>query len=106
MPALLHHILREGDQRLVTPGKCMEHTRQNVLSLLKGWADEQEKTGVVPVDWEPRTLDESPFYPGWEAVWRTAQGFLIFSLFFPLSLSIFSKNVKDGEVCFKGVLWI
>lgn len=75
VPALLHQILSEGDRRLVTPGKCMEHTRQEVLSLLKGWADEQVKAGVVPDDWEPRTLDESPFYPGWEARWRTAQGF-------------------------------
>ncbi|KAL1888547.1 hypothetical protein Sste5346_009503 [Sporothrix stenoceras] len=75
VPALLHQILNEGDQRLVTPGKCMEHTRQDVLPPLRSWADEQAKAGVVPDDWEPRTLDESPFYPGWEAVWRTAQGF-------------------------------
>ncbi|KJR84142.1 uncharacterized protein SPSK_09114 [Sporothrix schenckii 1099-18] len=75
VPALLHQILDQGDPRLVTPGKCMEHTHKEVVSLLKSWADEQVASGVVPADWEPRTLDESPFYPGWEAVWHGAQGF-------------------------------
>ncbi|CAK7205289.1 hypothetical protein SEUCBS139899_008058 [Sporothrix eucalyptigena] len=58
VPALLHCVLSEGDPRLITPGKCMKNTRAVVLPTLKEWEDEQTKAGVVPTDWEPRTLDE------------------------------------------------
>ncbi|CAK7220156.1 hypothetical protein SCUCBS95973_004063 [Sporothrix curviconia] len=75
VPGLLHHVLEEGDPRLITPGKCMPHSREAVMPVLKAWADEQVASGVVPPDWEPRTLDESPFFPRWEAQWRASQGF-------------------------------
>jgi hypothetical protein len=29
----------------------------------------------VKREWEPRTLDESPWFPGWEEKWRRRQGF-------------------------------
>lgn len=66
VPALLHTVLCDGDPRLVASGKCMENARKIVLPVLKTWANEQVQAGVVPAGWEPRTLDESPFFPGWQ----------------------------------------
>jgi hypothetical protein len=31
--------------------------------------------GLVPEGWEPHTLNESPWFPGWEEQWRKKQGF-------------------------------
>ncbi|CAK7229524.1 hypothetical protein SBRCBS47491_007276 [Sporothrix bragantina] len=75
VPGLLHHVLSEGDPRLITPGKCMTNSREVVLPALKTWTEEQVASGLVPADWEPRTLDDSPFFPGWEAKWHAEQGF-------------------------------
>jgi hypothetical protein len=30
----------------------------------------QVARGIVPPDWDETTLDESPFFPGWEDKWR------------------------------------
>ncbi len=75
VPALLHRVLRDGDPRLVVPGKCTPAVRAAALPALAAWAAEQVAQGTVPADWEPSTLDESPFFPGWEARWHVEQGF-------------------------------
>jgi hypothetical protein len=73
VPALLLKVLREGKENLVTY-KCMEHVRKVAIDALDTWAKEQTEAGVVPEDWEVSTLDESPFFPGWEDIWRARQG--------------------------------
>ncbi|KAI6327104.1 hypothetical protein MCOR34_000534 [Pyricularia oryzae] len=75
VPALLATVLREGKPALVVPHKAVGHVRELVLPVLDGWAEEQVEEGVVPRGWEAGTLDEHPFYPGWEERWRAEQGF-------------------------------
>lgn len=74
IPALLLKVLREGKENLITY-KCVEHVRQVAMEALEAWSREQVEAGVVPERWDPATLDESPFYPGWEERWRARQGF-------------------------------
>lgn len=51
------------------------HVEHVVLPALDRWAKEQEKEGTVEEGWEMGTLDESPFFRGWEDRWRGKQGF-------------------------------
>ncbi len=74
VPALLRTVLGEGKRNLIDY-KSVEHTRNVAMEALGKWAEEQVSSGVVPPDWEARTLDESPFYPGWEEKWHAKQGF-------------------------------
>ncbi|KAJ9150368.1 hrq family protein [Pleurostoma richardsiae] len=74
VPALLHRVLEQGKENLITY-KCVDHVKNTAMGALAGWAKEQVDNGVVPADWEVGTLDESPFFPGWEEKWRAKQGF-------------------------------
>ena len=74
VPALLAKVLREGKENLIEY-KCEEHVRQVAMGALEEWAEEQRGKGWVPRDWEVGTLEESPFFPGWEGKWRREQGF-------------------------------
>ena len=51
------------------------HVEHVVLPALQEWAAEQVEKGMVKGDWEVATLDESPFFKGWEEKWRWQQGF-------------------------------
>ncbi|KAK3301721.1 uncharacterized protein B0T15DRAFT_544447 [Chaetomium strumarium] len=73
VPALLGTVLREGKKELVEY-KCEEHVRRVANEALNAWAAEQVEQGVVPSDWDVGTLDESPFFPGWQEKWRRQQG--------------------------------
>lgn len=73
IPALLLRVLEGGKENLITY-KCDGNVRRVAMEALKVWAEEQVRDGVVPADWEVATLDESPFYPGWEERWKTRQG--------------------------------
>jgi len=74
VPKLLLKVLREGKRELMLY-KGTWHTEHVVLPKLEEWSREQEEKGLVEEGWEPRTLDQSPFYPGWEDLWRGRQGF-------------------------------
>lgn len=73
VPALLLKVLEEGNGELVGY-KVEEHVKKVAVKALGEWAKEQVENGVVPADWEVGTLDESPFFPGWEQKWRRQQG--------------------------------
>jgi len=73
VPALLLKVLEAGKENLITY-KCEANVRRVAMEALKDWAEEQVRDGVVPADWEVTTLDESPFYPGWEERWKRRQG--------------------------------
>ncbi|CAP65706.1 uncharacterized protein PODANS_7_880 [Podospora anserina S mat+] len=75
VPALLHKVLSEGKENLIDY-KSDRNVKNVALEALKGWADEQVKEGVVPGDWDVSTLEQSPFYPGWEEKWKRKQGIL------------------------------
>jgi hypothetical protein len=74
IPALLVKIIEGGKENLMKY-KNTWHVEHVVLPKLREWKAEQEKSGAVPKGWVERTLDESPWYPGWEEMWRARQGF-------------------------------
>ncbi|OJA18509.1 hypothetical protein AZE42_08720 [Rhizopogon vesiculosus] len=65
IPKLLLKILLEG-KKSIMEYKGTWHIVHKVIPALREWAKEQEDKGYVPKDWQERTLDEDPFYPGWE----------------------------------------
>lgn len=65
MPSLLLKNYREAKRELLRH-KNAWHTEMTVVPALERWEEEQKRDGVVPVDWEVATLDEYPYYPGWE----------------------------------------
>ncbi|KAI9706762.1 MAG: hypothetical protein M1820_004732 [Bogoriella megaspora] len=74
VPALVLKVLKEGKQNLMEY-KGTWHTEHVVMPALEEWVKEQEEKGLTEKGWEPRTLDESPWFPGWEEKWHRQQGF-------------------------------
>lgn len=74
MPALVLKVLNEAKPNLMAY-KNTWHTEHVVKPALEQWAKEQVENGWVPADWEPHTLDDSPYFPGWEEKWHRQQGF-------------------------------
>lgn len=74
IPSLLLKVLREGKKDLMEY-KNTWHTEHVVIPAMEMFEREQKDKGLVERDWEPRTLDEAPFYPGWEEKWHRQQGF-------------------------------
>ncbi|KAI0015285.1 alpha-1,2-mannosyltransferase [Xylariomycetidae sp. FL0641] len=74
VPALAARVLRGGKAGLLRY-KGTWHVEHLALPLLERFDREQRARGLVPPAWEPRTLDESPWFPGWEAQWHAQQGF-------------------------------
>jgi hypothetical protein len=74
IPALLLKVLEEGKESLMKY-KNTWHVEHVVKPALEGWVKEQEEKGMVPTEWEVQTLDESPYFPGWEGKWHRQQGF-------------------------------
>ncbi|KAK6336150.1 hypothetical protein TWF696_001716 [Orbilia brochopaga] len=72
VPALLEKVVREGHRGIIEY-KGLWHVEHVALPMLARMRREQEESGV----WreEVRTLEESPFYRGWEEKWRRQQGF-------------------------------
>lgn len=69
IPSLLLTILNVGKQSLMVH-KGTRHVEHIAKPLLERYRQSQVKKGLVPQDWKPQTLDESPFFPGWERKWR------------------------------------
>ncbi|WEW55993.1 hypothetical protein PRK78_001428 [Emydomyces testavorans] len=74
IPALVAKILREG-KRSIMEYKNTWHVEHVVLPALDRWAKEQEEKGIVEKGWEVATLEESPYFRGWEEKWHRQQGF-------------------------------
>jgi len=66
IPKLLAKILREGKKPLLEY-KASYHIEHRMLPALHLWAKEQEEKGWVPKDWKEKTLDEDPYFPGWDS---------------------------------------
>lgn len=64
VPSLLKRVLEEGDAE-VLKYKSLWHVEHVVLPHLREWEKEQKDEGMMPREWEVRTLDEEPFFPGW-----------------------------------------
>ena len=80
IPALLLKILKEGKKSLMEY-KNTWHVEHVCIPELEKYAEEQVAKGlVVPCNseeetWAVETLQESPFFPGWEEKWHRQQGF-------------------------------
>ena len=64
IPQLVAKVLRDSHAPL-KDYNGWKHLEHKLLPALDEWVQEQKDLGLVPVDWEERTLDEHPFYPGW-----------------------------------------
>lgn len=74
IPTLMVKVLKEAKRNLMEY-KNTWHTEHVVIPALEQYAQEQVDKGIVPKDWEPHTLEESPWFPGWEEKWHREQGF-------------------------------
>ncbi|KAF2836810.1 hypothetical protein M501DRAFT_939190 [Patellaria atrata CBS 101060] len=74
IPTLLLKVIKDGKKNLMDY-KNTWHTEHVVVPALEAYEREQVERGVVEREWEPKTLDESPWFPGWEEKWRRQQGF-------------------------------
>lgn len=73
IPSLLLKVLREGKKELMEY-KSTWHTEHVVIPAMEVYEREQVAKGLIEDDWEPHTLEESPFFPGWEEKWHREQG--------------------------------
>lgn len=69
IPSLILKIINEAKQNLLEYKGTfhVEHVVKPTLEEYERWQIEQ---GLIPKDWEHQTLQESPFFPGWERKWR------------------------------------
>lgn len=74
IPSLLSTVLQHSKKDLLVYKKIpvVEHV---LVPLFERWKREQEEAGLVDRDWNVATLEDSPFFPGWESKWRHQQGF-------------------------------
>lgn len=70
IPKLVAKVLKEGSPSIIAY-KGTFHIEHIALPALEEWAKEQEESGLVPKDWRVRTLDEDPFFPGWQVKWNS-----------------------------------
>lgn len=74
VPKLVAKVLREAKREIMTY-KGTWHVEHVALPALERWAEEQERKGLVERGWNVGTLEESPWFPGWEDKWHRQQGF-------------------------------
>jgi hypothetical protein len=74
IPALLKKIMTEGKENLMKY-KGTWHVEHVLLPKIEEWIREQEESGLAPRDWEVSTLDDSPWFKGWQEKWHRQQGF-------------------------------
>ncbi|KAI4599581.1 hypothetical protein KJ359_002028 [Pestalotiopsis sp. 9143b] len=67
VPALLHRVVTQGDKRLIDY-KMEKHVLDIAAEHLGRWARKQEEDGLVEEGWEVGTLEQQPFFPGWQDV--------------------------------------
>ncbi|KAI0601063.1 alpha-1,2-mannosyltransferase [Biscogniauxia sp. FL1348] len=74
VPSLVLKVLKEGKENLMKY-KNTWHTEHVTIPALEAFEREQKEKGLVEKDWEPKTLDDSPWFPGWQKKWHAQQGF-------------------------------
>lgn len=58
-------LLKEGKKHIMAY-KGSYHTEHKMIPALEEWVKEQEERSMMVRDWVVRTLDEDPFFPGWQ----------------------------------------
>ncbi|KAI5918104.1 alpha-1,2-mannosyltransferase [Camillea tinctor] len=74
VPSLILKVLKEGKESLMKY-KNTWHTEHVTIPALEEYEREQKEKGLMEKDWEPKTLDDSPWFPGWKEKWHAQQGF-------------------------------
>ncbi|KAH7359661.1 hypothetical protein BKA66DRAFT_427220 [Pyrenochaeta sp. MPI-SDFR-AT-0127] len=74
VPGLVLKVLTNGKKNLMDY-KNTWHVEHVVKPALERFHKEQIEKGIVEEGWEPHTLEESPWFPGWEEKWHRQQGF-------------------------------
>ncbi|KAJ5795123.1 hypothetical protein N7457_001722 [Penicillium paradoxum] len=74
VPGLVMKLVTEGKKNLMEY-KNVWHVQHVVVPKLNEWAEEQKQNGLVAEDWEVATLDDSPWFKGWQEKWHRQQGF-------------------------------
>jgi hypothetical protein len=80
IPALLLRIIKEGKRSLIKY-KNTWHVEHACIPKLEEFANEQLARQLIPSEildqdvWNVKTLEESPYFPGWEEKWHQKQGF-------------------------------
>jgi hypothetical protein len=74
IPSLVTKILKEG-KRSIMEYKNTWHVEHVCIPALEGYEKEQVGKGLVPRDWEHHTLDDAPWFPGWQEKWKRQQGY-------------------------------
>lgn len=74
IPTLILKVLRHGKDNMMKY-KNTWHVEHLLIPILEEYELEQKGSGLMKKDWEAQTLDESPWFPGWERKWHRQQGF-------------------------------
>ena len=74
IPSLVLKLLTESQENILKY-KGTWHIEHVVIPLMAQYEREQIEDGLIPSAWAHHTLDEAPFYPGWEDKWHRRQGF-------------------------------
>ncbi|KAF3902883.1 hypothetical protein AA313_de0208401 [Arthrobotrys entomopaga] len=74
VPVILEKVLKEGDKGIMKY-KGVWHIEHVALPMLERMRKAQEEKGLWDGAKEVRTLEEAPFFRGWEEKWRRQQGF-------------------------------
>ncbi|RDA94756.1 hypothetical protein CP533_6769 [Ophiocordyceps camponoti-saundersi (nom. inval.)] len=71
IPSLILKILNEGNEEIMKY-KGTWHVQHVVKPTLEAYERFQVEQGLVEENWNPETLKESPFFPGWERKYADA----------------------------------
>ncbi|KAI4860117.1 hypothetical protein F4820DRAFT_437824 [Hypoxylon rubiginosum] len=74
VPSLVKKVLTDGKDSLMKY-KNTWHTEHVVVPALEKYEREQIEGGIIEEGWEPKTLEDSPWFPGWQDKWHAQQGF-------------------------------
>ncbi|KAF7563664.1 hypothetical protein G7046_g459 [Stylonectria norvegica] len=69
IPSLILKILREGKENLMQY-KGTWHVEHIVKPTMERYERQQVEQGLIEKDWKHQTLDEMPFFPGWEKKYK------------------------------------
>lgn len=74
VPALALKVVEDGPKEILDY-KGTKNNSSVVKEILRRYVKEQVEQGVIPNNWEHQTLDESPYFPGWENEWKASYGY-------------------------------
>jgi hypothetical protein len=74
IPSLVTKVLKEG-KRSIMEYKNTWHVEHICIPALEEYEKEQVEKGLIPQDWEHHTLDDAPWFPGWQEKWKRQQGY-------------------------------